>query len=30
MPIIKSKKYIDKSVFCSGLKPNECNELLKE
>lgn len=29
IPIIKSKKYIDKSIFCSGLKPNECNELLE-
>ena len=30
MPIVKTKKYIDKSVFCSGLKPNECNELIEK
>ena len=28
VPVIKNKKIIDKRVFCSGLKKDECNELL--
>ena len=28
IPVIKNKKIIDKHVFCSGLKKNECSEFL--
>ena len=30
VPVVKNKKIIDKHVFCSGLKKDECTELLEK
>tara|TARA_Y100000816_G_scaffold203407_1_gene149784 strand:+ start:1619 stop:7363 length:5745 start_codon:yes stop_codon:yes gene_type:complete len=30
VPVVKNKKIIDKHVFCSGLKKDECSELLEK